>query len=259
MTFLILWVVEFTIGVRIAVDTERSGLDRSLHGEGLYAARQKTTTPTQRVAELFEAYAEAKAKAAEDERVSPLRGRHRPSRDGPVSEDSSLTTSFLDAGAIVQRRAALAARLHKAPGGKEYATTMVPSSDENDEKVSVDCRQTKPPLFLSRMAHQEIAFSDDPSDAKNGRYADEDIDDDDDDNDDADFESACDAVVVDEIPPDSARNRGDYKHPPPDHALPLPVRATSAGEEMPPVPSPSFLPTTLPLPLHHGPQEEEAL
>jgi Amt family ammonium transporter len=61
MTFLILLVVKATLGIRVSVDTEKSGLDRAIHGEGLYHEK-RTTSPSDRVAELLRAYAEAKGK-----------------------------------------------------------------------------------------------------------------------------------------------------------------------------------------------------
>ena len=54
MTFTILVAVEFCLGTRISNQAEKSGLDRSVHGEGLYADKSKSVTPSQRVAELLQ-------------------------------------------------------------------------------------------------------------------------------------------------------------------------------------------------------------
>ena len=69
MTYVILLAVDACVGIRVSLETEKSGLDRSLHGEGLYAPRSATLTPTQRVAELMEAYAKAKEKAMDGAKV----------------------------------------------------------------------------------------------------------------------------------------------------------------------------------------------
>jgi hypothetical protein len=60
-------IVDYTIGIRISLSAEKFGLDRSVHGEGLYVERPKTMTPTERVAELLKAYAEAKEKQEQEE------------------------------------------------------------------------------------------------------------------------------------------------------------------------------------------------
>lgn len=96
MTFLILIFVDLVIGLRISADTEKSGLDRSFHGEGLYAERSKVVTPTERVAELLKSYAGAKAKKNELELLQARKTQKRVYRDGPVSDDSSLTNSEID-------------------------------------------------------------------------------------------------------------------------------------------------------------------
>ena len=96
MTGLLLVLVDVTIGLRVSVDAEKSGLDRSTHGQGLYAERSKTITPSERVAELLRSYAIAKEKSNE-EAVANLRESvpdlGRVYREGPVSDDSSLTNS----------------------------------------------------------------------------------------------------------------------------------------------------------------------
>lgn len=63
VTYVALLAIKATVGLRVSVSTEKSGLDRSFHGEGLYVARSKTVTPSERVAELLKAYAEAKARS----------------------------------------------------------------------------------------------------------------------------------------------------------------------------------------------------
>jgi ammonium transporter, Amt family len=99
MTYLILTVIKMTLGLRVSINTEKSGLDRSFHGEGLYAERSKTVTPSERVSELLKQYAEAKAKSADREECA-LNGDSRyvvhneaAFRESSVSEDSSLTSS----------------------------------------------------------------------------------------------------------------------------------------------------------------------
>lgn len=96
MTALLLILVDVTIGLRVSADTEKTGLDRSSHGEGLYAERSRTITPSERVAELLKSYATAKAMSGEAAAAQLQDGRtdgRRFLRDGPVSEDSSLTNS----------------------------------------------------------------------------------------------------------------------------------------------------------------------
>ena len=95
MTTILLFLVDVSIGLRVSLDTEKSGLDRSSHGEGLYAERSKTITPSERVADLLKSYAIAKARSSEE--ATGLNGLRvemkRTYRDGPVSDDSSLTNS----------------------------------------------------------------------------------------------------------------------------------------------------------------------
>jgi ammonium transporter, Amt family len=97
MTAILLVLVDVTIGLRVSADAEKTGLDRSSHGEGLYAERSRTITPSERVAELLKSYASAKAKSSEAAAAQVQEGgRAEPRRylrDGPVSEDSSLTNS----------------------------------------------------------------------------------------------------------------------------------------------------------------------
>ena len=135
MTFLILQFVDFAVGIRISLDTEKAGLDRSLHGEGLYAERTKTVTPSQRVAELLQAYAEAKAKAgdAEEDNQRNHKSRRRPYHDGPISEDSSLTSSVVDPNVVAKRRAAVSAKLDTLAASTAKAI-LCPPYETNDEK-----------------------------------------------------------------------------------------------------------------------------
>ena len=96
MTCLLLLLVDVTIGLRVSVDAEKSGLDRSTHGQGLYAERSKTITPSERVAELLRSYAIAKEKSNEEAEANRREGipdLRRVYREGPVSDDSSLTNS----------------------------------------------------------------------------------------------------------------------------------------------------------------------
>ena len=101
MTAILLYVVDRSIGLRVSKDTEKSGLDRSSHGEGLYAERSKTITPSERVAELLKSYAIAKARSSEENaqqiKVGWMESK-RTYRDGPVSDDSSLTNSDMNDG-----------------------------------------------------------------------------------------------------------------------------------------------------------------
>lgn len=97
MTAILLVLVDVTVGLRVSADAEKTGLDRSSHGEGLYAERSRTITPSERVAELLKSYATAKAKSSEAAAAQVQEGgrvdTRRFQRDGPVSEDSSLTNS----------------------------------------------------------------------------------------------------------------------------------------------------------------------
>ena len=135
MTFLILQLVDLAVGIRISSQTEKAGLDRSLHGEGLYAERTKNVTPSQRVTELLQAYAEAKAKAndAEEDNPNRLKSRRRPYHDGPISEDSSLTSSIVDPVVVAKRSAAVSAKLDTLAASTAKAI-LYPSNDTNDEK-----------------------------------------------------------------------------------------------------------------------------
>ena len=99
MTTILLIIVDKSVGLRVSVDTEKSGLDRSSHGEGLYAERSKLITPSERVAELLKSYAIAKARSSEEvgiQRNDLTYEVKRTYRDGPVSDDSSLTHSDQD-------------------------------------------------------------------------------------------------------------------------------------------------------------------
>ena len=111
MTAAILAFVIKTIGLRVSAEVERCGLDRSSHGEGLYAERSKAITPSERVAELLRSYAIAKAKSSEE---AALNGGNGPIevvaqrgttvkfvKDGSVSEDSSLTNSEVEENRII--------------------------------------------------------------------------------------------------------------------------------------------------------------
>ena len=103
MTTILLFLVDKLIGLRVSPNVEKCGLDRSSHGEGLYAERSKTITPSERVAELLKSYAIAKAKSSEevDQQKNEFKYEvRRAYRDGPVSDDSSLTNSDLDDGRI---------------------------------------------------------------------------------------------------------------------------------------------------------------
>ena len=96
MTSVLLVLVDVTIGLRVSIDAEKSGLDRSTHGQGLYAERSKTITPSERVAELLRSYAIAKEKSNEEAEANLRDGAsdlRRVYREGPVSDDSSLTNS----------------------------------------------------------------------------------------------------------------------------------------------------------------------
>ena len=98
MTFAILTGINMTVGLRVSVTTEKTGLDRSFHGEGLYAERSKTITPSERVAALLQSYADAKARSFDE---GDLKGANSPYvvhkrvgfREGLVSDDSDLTSS----------------------------------------------------------------------------------------------------------------------------------------------------------------------
>ena len=106
MTAAILAFVTRTIGLRVSAEVERCGLDRSSHGEGLYAERSKAITPSERVAELLKSYAIAKAKSSEEaalhngnlpvEVVASRGTTVKFFREGPVSDDSSLTHSEVE-------------------------------------------------------------------------------------------------------------------------------------------------------------------
>lgn len=110
MTYLILTGIKMTLGIRVSINTEKSGLDRSFHGEGLYAERSRTVTPSERVAELLKQYAEAKATSI-DREESALNGTSRyvvhnaaAFRESSVSEDSSLTSSeVIEVGLPMER------------------------------------------------------------------------------------------------------------------------------------------------------------
>ena len=98
MTFLILICINSSIGLRVSVTTEENGLDRSFHGEGLYAERSTAVTPSERVASLLKNYADAKAKTASDSGVKGVElqfiDHNQPGfREYCASDDSSLTSS----------------------------------------------------------------------------------------------------------------------------------------------------------------------
>jgi Amt family ammonium transporter len=156
MTFLILIFVDSVIGLRISVDTEKTGLDRSFHGEGLYAERSKVVTPTERVAELLKSYAEAKAKKNELEIQQALKTKKRVYRDGPVSDDSSLTNSEID---HYPERAPISPR-------KEFF-----QEDESKiKRIEFASNETKdndgpPPIALYHQQDHDIDLDDDSEDS----------------------------------------------------------------------------------------------
>jgi len=138
MTFAILLAVDVCVGLRVSIETEKSGLDRSLHGEGLYHPRPAgTITPSQRVAELLQAYAKAKEKAMDgandgggegsENNGATARWRRRQYQDGPVSEDSSLTASFVDDGVV--RKRTMAAATSQLDAVHVTVTASVPDVD----------------------------------------------------------------------------------------------------------------------------------
>jgi len=103
ITFIILFAVNACMGIRVSLETEKSGLDRAVHGEGLYNEK-KELTPSDRVAELLRAYAEAKSKgavtgtaeasgAAALEAAGAGRNRALSGMRSEISEDSDLTSS----------------------------------------------------------------------------------------------------------------------------------------------------------------------
>ena len=106
MTFIILICINMTLGLRVSEATEKSGLDRSLHGEGLYAERSKTVTPSERVASLLKSYAFAKARGFDGSDnndhhkntngiidIQHILHNQADFRDCSISDDSSLTSS----------------------------------------------------------------------------------------------------------------------------------------------------------------------
>ena len=100
MTFIILFFIDLTLGVRVSLMAERFGLDRSVHGDGLYAERPADKTPQQHVAELLRSYAEAS-----NQPVADFLTRYQAQDDEAIS---SLTDDYARAGgggggAIVSR------------------------------------------------------------------------------------------------------------------------------------------------------------
>lgn len=102
MTFFILIFINMTLGLRVSEITEKKGLDRSFHGEGLYAEKSKTVTPSERVATLLKSYADAKIKGFSDHDGNDKNGGINSQHiiyDQPgfqeyfESDDSSLTSS----------------------------------------------------------------------------------------------------------------------------------------------------------------------
>ena len=63
MTYCILIVINMTMGLRVSVTAEESGLDRSTHGEGLYAQRSKSTLTADQLDQLLESCTAATASA----------------------------------------------------------------------------------------------------------------------------------------------------------------------------------------------------
>lgn len=59
VTYCILIAVNVTMGLRVSVTAEESGLDRSSHGEGLYVERSKVSSTAEQLAELIESCAAA--------------------------------------------------------------------------------------------------------------------------------------------------------------------------------------------------------
>lgn len=58
-TYCILIAVNVTMGLRVSVTAEESGLDRSSHGEGLYVERSKVSSTAKQLAQLIESCAAA--------------------------------------------------------------------------------------------------------------------------------------------------------------------------------------------------------
>ena len=104
MSLFILVCINITLGLRVSETAEEKGLDRSLHGEGLYAEKSRTVTPSERVATLLKSYADAKVKGFKDQdgndknRGGGVDFQHvihnQPGfRECFESDDSSLTSS----------------------------------------------------------------------------------------------------------------------------------------------------------------------
>ena len=167
MSFIILLILDYTIGLRVSVDVERAGLDRSLHGGGLYVERRKTMTPTERVAELLRDYAAAKIRAeskVEDEGFQTF--PRFSSRSDPPEEDSELTNS--DHGNIrtskheklvnldLSQRMSNSVKMEHQPTQSSSQVFTVPTVTPPQVPLSVVYNQPSQPIVSSMSRHIDL-------------------------------------------------------------------------------------------------------